>query len=63
MFILPAMTPVAKAERIRRVYKKKHDWMSKVFQFWTGAHKLTEEELDNGLIWPFVIAPCVSVVL
>jgi len=27
----PAMTPVAKAERIRRVYKKNHDWMSKVF--------------------------------
>jgi Fe-S oxidoreductase len=43
----PAMTPVAKAERIRRVYKKKHDWMSKIFPAWTGAKKLTEEELDQ----------------
>jgi Fe-S oxidoreductase len=43
----PAMTPVAKAERIRRVYKKNHDWMSQLFPAWTGAKKLTEEELDK----------------
>ena len=43
----PADTPVAKAERIRRVYKKDHDWLSKVFPFWTGAKKLTEEELEK----------------
>jgi Fe-S oxidoreductase len=43
----PEDTPVAKAERIRRVYKKQHDWMSKVFPFWTGAKKLTEEELEQ----------------
>ncbi len=43
----PADTPVAKAERIRRVYKKNHDWLSKVFPFWTGAIKLTEGELEK----------------
>lgn len=43
----PEKAPVAKAERIRRVYKKKHDWMSKVFPFWAGAKKLTEEELER----------------
>lgn len=43
----PETTPVAKAEKIRRVYKKKHDWLSKVFPFWTGAKALTEEELDR----------------
>jgi Fe-S oxidoreductase len=45
----PADTPVAKAERIRRVYKKKHDWMSKVFPRWTGAKDLTEEELESWI--------------
>jgi len=43
----PEMTPVAKAERIRRVYKKSHDWLSKVFPFWTGAKDLTENELGK----------------
>ena len=43
----PETSPVAKAERIRRVYKKEHDWMSKIFPSWTGAKKLTEEELDK----------------
>ena len=43
----PETTPVAKAERVRRVYKKSHDWMSKVFPFWTKAKDLTDEELDQ----------------
>ncbi len=43
----PATTPVAKAEKVRRVYKKHHDWLSRVFPFWTGAKALTEEELDK----------------
>jgi Fe-S oxidoreductase len=42
-----AVSPVAKAERIRRVYKKHHDWLSKVFPWWTGAKKLDEEELKE----------------
>jgi Fe-S oxidoreductase len=43
----PADTPVAKAERVRRVYKKSHDWMSKLFPFWTGAKELTDDELKS----------------
>jgi Fe-S oxidoreductase len=43
----PEVTPVAKAERIRRVYKKNHDWLSKIFPFWTGAKKLTDEDLQK----------------
>jgi Fe-S oxidoreductase len=43
----PGISPVAKAERIRRVYKKKHDWLSKIFPRWTGARSLTEEELEK----------------
>ncbi|MFC2038463.1 (Fe-S)-binding protein [Chloroflexota bacterium] len=50
----PAMTPVAKAERVRRVYKKSHDWLSKIFPFWTGARKLTEEELDDWVETSFL---------
>jgi Fe-S oxidoreductase len=42
----PEISPVAKAERVRRVYKRHHDWMSRIFPFWTGATELTEEELD-----------------
>ena len=45
----PETTPVAKAEMVRRVYKKTHDWLSKVFPFWTGARDLTEEELDRWI--------------
>jgi len=50
----PTITPVAKAERVRRVYKRHHDWMSRIFPFWTGAKELTEQELDewrNSEMW------------
>jgi Fe-S oxidoreductase len=43
----PEMSPVAKAERVRRVLRRKHDWTSKVFPFWTRAKDLTEEELED----------------
>ena len=43
----PTISPVAKAERVRRVYKRHHDWMSRIFPFWTGAKELTEQELDE----------------
>jgi len=43
----PAMTPVAKAERVRRVYKKHHDWLSRILPFWTGARRLDQAELDS----------------
>jgi len=49
----PAVTPVAKAEKVRRVYKKSHDWMSKVFPFWTGAKSLTDEELKRWVEMAF----------
>jgi len=42
-----SVSPVAKAEKIRRVYKKHHDWLSKVFPWWTGASKITEEEVKE----------------
>lgn len=46
-------TPVAKAERVRRVYKRSHDWMSRVFPFWTGAKDLTDDELDRWVEMAF----------
>jgi Fe-S oxidoreductase len=42
-----SVSPVAKAERIRRVYKRHHDWLSKVFPWWTGAAKITEKEVKE----------------
>jgi len=49
----PGDTPVAKAERVRRVYKKSHDWLSKVFPRWTGAKELTDDELDRWVEMAF----------
>lgn len=43
----PTVTPVAKAEQVRRVYKKSHDWMSKVFPFWTKARSLSEADIQK----------------
>ena len=43
----PKMTPVAKAERVRRVYKKHHDWLSRILPFWSGARQLDETELED----------------
>ena len=49
----PEKSPVAKAERVRRVLKSEVDWLSKLFPWWTGAHKLTEEDLDDWLYAAF----------
>ena len=43
----PQISPVAKAERVRSVYKHQHDWVSRILPFWSGAKELTEEELDS----------------
>ncbi len=43
----PALSPVAKTEHVRRVLRRSHDWLSRVFPFWTGARDLTEGELDR----------------
>lgn len=45
----PDHSPVAKAEKIRRVMKKKHDWLSRIFPKWTGATDIKEEDLDDWL--------------
>lgn len=45
----PSKSPVAKAEKIRKVLKKDHDWLSKILPFWTGAESLKEETLDDWL--------------
>ncbi len=42
------LSPVGKADLIRRHYKRSHDWMSRVFPAWTGARReITEDELDD----------------
>ncbi len=46
----PEKSPVAKAERVRKVLKRDHDWMSKIFPFWTGAKDMeSEEEMEEWL--------------
>lgn len=49
----PEVTPVAKAEKVRRVYKKHHDWLSKVLPSWTGAKELTEDDLKKWVEMAF----------
>ena len=43
----PKVSPVAKAEHIRKVMKKEHDWLRRIFPRWVGAGELTEEGLDR----------------
>jgi Fe-S oxidoreductase len=43
----PHISPVAKAEQVRRVVKGEHDWLRKIFPWWTGAKELTEADLDK----------------
>ncbi len=43
----PELSPVAKTERVRKVLRRSHDWLSRIFPFWTGAGDLTEEELEK----------------
>jgi len=42
----PEVSPAAKTERVRSVYKRDHDWLSRLFPRFTGARELTEDELD-----------------
>jgi len=46
----PAHSPVAKAEKVRKVLKRKHDWLSRIFPKWTGAADLSEKDLDEWLV-------------
>ena len=43
----PALSPVAKTERVRKVLRRSHDWLSRIFPFWTGAADLTDRELEK----------------
>ncbi len=45
----PTKSPVAKAEKVRKVLKNEHDWLSRIFPWWTGAKELTEDDLDEWL--------------
>jgi len=43
----PAISPVAKSDHVRRAVKSEHDWLRRLFPWWTGATELTEAELDK----------------
>ncbi len=45
----PKMTPSYKADQVRKLFKKNHDWTGKVFPWWVGAHKaaLNDEDLET----------------
>jgi len=45
----PEDSPVAKAEKVRKILKRKHDWLSKLFPRWTGATDLVEADLDEWI--------------
>lgn len=41
----PKMTPVYKAELLRKLYKRRYDWMGRLFPFWVDAKEPNEELL------------------
>lgn len=43
----PEYIPAARAEALRKVYRSKHDFLSRLFPAWTGAEPLTEERLES----------------
>ena len=45
----PKMTPSYKADQVRKLFKKNHDWTGKAFPWWVGANKaaLTDEDLET----------------
>ncbi len=44
----PKMSPTYKTDKIRKIYKDRHDWLSKIAPWWTGAKSpTTEEDLDE----------------
>ncbi len=45
----PDKSPVAKAEKVRKVLKTEKDWLSKLLPWWTGAKSMSEEDLDQWL--------------
>ncbi len=44
----PEMTPAAKMDKIRQVYKAQNDWLGKIVPGWVGAKEIqTDEELEE----------------
>ena len=43
----PTLTPAYKAEQLRSLYKRKYDWMGRLFPWWVHAKEPTGEELDK----------------
>lgn len=41
----PELTPAYKAEQLRKLYKRKYDWMGKLLPGWVHAEEPTEEQL------------------
>ena len=41
----PKFTPAYKAEQLRKLYKRRYDWMGRLFPWWVQAKKPTEEQL------------------
>jgi len=44
----PKMTPSYKADQLRKIFKRNHDWTGSVFPWWVKAGKgLTDDDLDG----------------
>jgi len=45
----PTMTPSYKADQLRKLFKRNHDWTGKRFPWWVGADKaaLTDDDLEQ----------------
>ncbi|UCG52880.1 MAG: response regulator [Candidatus Latescibacterota bacterium] len=44
----PKMTPAAKADSIRGIYKGHYDWLGKIVPFWVGSRQVkTDEDLER----------------
>jgi TusE/DsrC/DsvC family sulfur relay protein len=43
----PTLTPAYKAEQLRSLYKRRYDWMGRLFPWWVHAKEPTEEQLDK----------------
>lgn len=42
----PEMTPAIKAEKLRALYKRRYDWMGRVFPAWVNGKEPTESQLE-----------------
>jgi Fe-S oxidoreductase len=43
----PHLVPTYKTDKLRNVWRKKHDWIAQVLPWWVGAVDLTEERLQE----------------